>query len=1294
MKNQTHRNVPPALFAVEPLEPRTLLAAVAWTGAGGNSLWHNPGNWSTNSVPTADDDVVIQVAANPTIIFNAATGPRSVKSLVLDEALTLSGGSLAVVGVAKASSQVTLNGGTLSGGVWDVAALGMTVGATQSTLADVQVLGNLNFTSFISKALLSGSTRFGTANLSAGAATIIFAGGYVLSDALVVSGIAIGPRAISIAGAGTLTIGATGSVRIAAGSGDGVTFDPGAGKTLINYGLIASEGGGRTISVATPSFENRGSIRATGGGIVSVTGASWSNFGSIQGSRSTQLTLGGTAWTNAGSIECSDSTQVSFGGAWSSPGTVSFSGGTITLGGTFTTADWNLPGWVRSGGTLKLTGALNNLASSVTLDDATGSLQIAGGTISAGSITLLGTARLEFTASGAMVSNTLIAGDLWVSAAAYVTVSGSTRFAAAHLMGDQAQIQLTAGYVLRDIVLAEGVSEGDRVVRMITGGTVTVAPTGVLRVLPSCGGGLSVFNEVAGTLINQGLIASESPSHTLLLGADRFTNSGEIKAISGTVHILSGFLWTNQGSIVATDGGVITLERSWTNTGLISITDSTLNLYGSFATSSVSPARLFRSGGTVNLFGALGNANATFTLNASTGSWNVQQGQITGGTLVFADGQSLRFPDSYGTLFNVQLVSDLYLFGPHEGVILTGATRVRSIHLAGADTSLGFLNGYNLHDPVYAEGAGTGQRTISGSGTGIAIIAADALIRMDASCGGNLSITSDSLKNYGVIENMSATKTLSIGGTSFSNYGTIAAPNGGGLLVGNSGFVNEGTVRVGLAGTLTLSGSLNKGTIEAGLGSNVLLAGFAWTNTGTMKFQQCTITLDQNCTGAALSQPSLSLAGSTVLLTGFLDNTGSVLNLGTSSGSWRVRGGLITGGSINLTDGQSMGVDAPGLAGRQPTFTDVVINGEVFLDQRGSALGLVGTAQVSSLHLRGVNSFVSVRPGYVLKGSVIGDGTEPGDRQIIVVLNGTMTVAPTGSIIMAGGDGVFMHVVAASVTNQGLVASYFPSNSLTFTVDSLTNNGEFRASGSRIAGQFSTVLTNISLPTRTLIGGVWTVEKGGVLDFSGSVRTNAAVLNISGPGSSFGSLVNMSANTGSLSITEDAILNLTPSGGTFVNSGSVSVLSGGLLRITGQLSQTASGSMSLGITGASRYGRISSTGQASLDGVLSISYAGYVLHRGDVFDFISASAVTGVFAHQDVGHIEGFERPWLRYQPGKVRLEILSAADFDGDGFTTGEDFDNYLIAFQNGDLSADLDGDGFVTSDDCDLFLSSFVHG
>lgn len=52
------------------------------------------------------------------------------------------------------------------------------------------------------------------------------------------------------------------------------------------------------------------------------------------------------------------------------------------------------------------------------------------------------------------------------------------------------------------------------------------------------------------------------------------------------------------------------------------------------------------------------------------------------------------------------------------------------------------------------------------------------------------------------------------------------------------------------------------------------------------------------------------------------------------------------------------------------------------------------------------------------------------------------------------------------------------------------------------------------------------------------------------------------------------------------------------------------------------------------------------------------------------------------------------AADFDGDGFVTGIDFDLFVTAFEAGDSAADFDGDGFITGIDYDLYVAAYEAG
>ncbi len=57
-------------------------------------------------------------------------------------------------------------------------------------------------------------------------------------------------------------------------------------------------------------------------------------------------------------------------------------------------------------------------------------------------------------------------------------------------------------------------------------------------------------------------------------------------------------------------------------------------------------------------------------------------------------------------------------------------------------------------------------------------------------------------------------------------------------------------------------------------------------------------------------------------------------------------------------------------------------------------------------------------------------------------------------------------------------------------------------------------------------------------------------------------------------------------------------------------------------------------------------------------------------------------------------LVPVCAADFNRDGFVTGDDFDAFAIAFENGVIAAVFDRNGFVTGDDFDEFSDAFVLG
>lgn len=82
--------VPFSPHAVERLEPRALLAAVAWDGGGGDGDWHNPLNWEGDVLPGVDDDVTIASGITPEVFVNEGHS-AAIKSLDVNAAITIAG---------------------------------------------------------------------------------------------------------------------------------------------------------------------------------------------------------------------------------------------------------------------------------------------------------------------------------------------------------------------------------------------------------------------------------------------------------------------------------------------------------------------------------------------------------------------------------------------------------------------------------------------------------------------------------------------------------------------------------------------------------------------------------------------------------------------------------------------------------------------------------------------------------------------------------------------------------------------------------------------------------------------------------------------------------------------------------------------------------------------------------------------------------------------------------------------------------------------------------------------------
>ena len=327
---------PPSVF--ESLEPRQLLAAVSWDGGAFTPNWHDPLNWSNDAIPTVADDVTIPATALASINYTATTGARAVNSLNSAENIAFSGGTLTVVTTATTTAPVTLSGGTLSGGSWSPSSLSVSSG----TLANVALSGDINVgpSSILN---VTGTTTFNVARLTEGA-DIRFSPGYTLNSTVRAEGTGSNTRTVTTTAAGTLTIGATGLIEIAADTSGSLTIGN-SNTTLINNGTIANNATGRTLTINAATLSNHsgttltgGTWRAGGGTLNLGTGRNVTTNAAnlvLDGTTSSITGLTGLA-TNNGTITLAGTRDLAVGG-FTNNGTLNLDAGSeLSVNGSYT----------------------------------------------------------------------------------------------------------------------------------------------------------------------------------------------------------------------------------------------------------------------------------------------------------------------------------------------------------------------------------------------------------------------------------------------------------------------------------------------------------------------------------------------------------------------------------------------------------------------------------------------------------------------------------------------------------------------------------------------------------------------------------------------------------------------------------------------------------------------------------------------------------------------------------------------------------------------------------------------
>jgi RHS repeat-associated protein len=822
----------------EQLEQRQMLDAVAWTGAAGDNLWHTAANWSGGAVPTAADEVTIDVAGSPVI---NVTGDAVVQRLVSRDNLQIDAGQFSVLSSAAfENAGVVLVGGGLQGGAWTFLGSGSLLSA-YGTISDLTLNGNAyvgNNSQLIvaGDLVLNGTLTVSSGNAFSDRSRLYFAGGeQTLSGAgqIVLQGppdkafMELGRTAD-----GTLTVAAGMVIR---GKGN---ISQGHTSTLVNYGQViadqplANQG---VLFIGLSSFVNHGVLRATNGSLLPAYGGFVNPpdgvlLADAGGDLSlyADLRLAGTLRADGGTIR--------IGTNWTLEGPVSFqgSGGAFVLIGT---GELN-------GGTLDLSGQGNALMLEGTTRNGTINLGAAGahgrgGTISA--LTLNGNVYVGNN------SHLVVAGDL--------ELNGTIAVSSGNAFSDRSHLYFAGGNQALagtgEIVLQ---GAADKTFMELGYSADCVLTVGADIVIHGKG---NVAQTHTSTLMNRGQVIADQPlanQGVLSVGLASFINHGTLRATNGALlTAVWGVVNPADGALVADGAGNLSLQADLSLAGTVRSDGGTIHIGNNWTLAG--PVSFQGSGGAFVLTGTGELNGGTLDLTAQ-GNPLMLEGTTRNGTINLgpagAHGRG-------GTISGLTLNGNVYV-GNNSQLIVAG-----DLVLNGALT-VSSGNAFSDRSHLYFAG---GEQTLSGAGQIVLQGPPDkAFMELGRTADGTLTVAAGMvIRGKGNIS-QGHTSTL-------VNYGQVIADqplaNQGVLSISLSSFVNRGTVMV-TAGNCVVSGGgmTNHGMVSA-VGGALWMSFDTMSNeaTGTL-FAGANRSLEVTCSTIHHAGTIRVLVGGTVRLNGAL----------------------------------------------------------------------------------------------------------------------------------------------------------------------------------------------------------------------------------------------------------------------------------------------------------------------------------------------------------------------------------------------------------------------------------------
>ena len=541
-------------------------------------------------------------------------------------------------------------------------------------------------------------------------------------------------------------------------------------------------------------------------------------------------------------------------------------------------------------------------------------------------------------------------------------------------------------------------------------------------------------------------------------GAMTVTGSGSLLRLGATNNATT---FDNQGTIDALAGSTLQIYGDWTDSGTVTVDNSTLQIYSNVTTAEVEAIDLTGTS-TLSFYGTMDNSSDVLDLD-TFGPLHMTGGTISSGTLHFATPGDLTFRTGNGNFdavfSNVAVQGDVVLDGSSERVIFSNNAYV-----------------------VDADGSSTGSITFSTAATGMIVRYAGTQTLS------NTTVNFDGTPTYywqgSTLQfGGAASETLTLdtdftiqGGDGYIGYGAsanVTIDNGGSILANavgggnlmilsgtasttwiNSGFMTASLgneIRIESSGTFTNSAS---GMME--VNSGVILASNTLYNSGTITL---TNTVFGDSADFYVTNGSLVNYGSGTLQTlagggggsrsiyAQLDNQGNLLidhaTTLDDSGATHVNSSTITvqeNFTIMLTGGATFTNQSGGLFDIKSAFD----NGHLTLDGAGTftnALGAIfnGSGDITQLNGAQFDNFGSLNPG-----------TSPG----IMTFSGDFVQGYSGVLNMELGG-----TVAGSEYDQLIVSGQFELggtlNVLSWNGFSASEGDSFDvATAGSFAGQF------------------------------------------------------------------------------------------------------------------------------------------------------------------------------------------------------------------------------------------------